>query len=335
MGRLTVDPSPANGAPAALAHDLLYALGKRLPQDGETYGTWADSQRPAWDAVATWVLTHHIGHVVVCRTDRLATTRQRQLLALRERTGIRLTLLWHRPADPALRTLLEETPHHVIDALPQARTVLSQPGYPPTGNKRAGQHRTPQPPHRQDAGQWLTPQTPPAGVRVDRPARARCQGAPELTSRSSGAPSTRGHDRASADVLAARLTAVAHPLHVTALAIHAVTGADISRLALIRGIDINETATAVKVHDSTAHRRCHLYPLPAWTRPLIRAAGIHGRLNNRAPDRPLFPLITVQDGEQLTLTATGIRYALKPTPQKATPAAPTPTFDTPPLPPQP
>jgi hypothetical protein len=51
MGRLTVDPSPANGAPAALAHDLLYALGKRLPTGGKTYGTWADSQRPAWNAV--------------------------------------------------------------------------------------------------------------------------------------------------------------------------------------------------------------------------------------------------------------------------------------------
>lgn len=32
LGRLTVDPSPANGAPAAHAHNLLHALGKRLPQ---------------------------------------------------------------------------------------------------------------------------------------------------------------------------------------------------------------------------------------------------------------------------------------------------------------
>jgi hypothetical protein len=107
---------------------------------------------------------------------------------------------------------------------------------------------------------------------------------------------------------------VAHPLHATALTIHAVTGADISRLALIRGIDINETATAVKVHDSTAHRKCQIYPLPTWTRPLIRAAGIHGQLNDRAPDNPLVPLITVHNGEQLRLTSTGIRYNLKLTP---------------------
>lgn len=130
----------------------------------------------------------------------------------------------------------------------------------------------------------------------------------------SGAPPTRGHDRTPVEVLAARLNTVAHLLHATALTIHTVTGADISRLALIRGIDINETATAVKVHDSTAHRRCQLYPLPTWTRPLIHAAGIHGQLKDRAPDSPLFPLITVQNGEQLRLTATGIRYNLKPTP---------------------
>ncbi len=139
-------------------------------------------------------------------------------------------------------------------------------------------------------------------------------GAPVLTSAKSGAPPAPGHDRTPADVLAARLNTVAHPLHATALTIHAVTRADISRLALIRGIDINETATAVKVHDSTTHRRCRLHALPTWARRLVRAAGIHGQLKGRAPDSPLFPLITAQDGQQLRLTATGIRYSLKPTP---------------------
>jgi hypothetical protein len=107
---------------------------------------------------------------------------------------------------------------------------------------------------------------------------------------------------------------VAHPLHATALTIHAVTGADIPQLALVRGIDINETATTVKIHDSTAHRRCRLHPLPTWARPLIHAASIHGQLKDRAPDSPLFPLITVQNGEQLTRTATGIHYNLKSAP---------------------
>lgn len=313
VGRLTVDPSPANGAPAALAHDLLYALGKRLPAGGETYGTWADSQRPAWDAVTAWILTHHIDHLVVCRTDRLTHARFRQLLALRERCSIRLTLLWHRPLTPALRTLLEQTSHRLIDTLPHARVVLDHTAHSPGGTRSARQQRPTQPAPCQDDGQWITSPAPSDGMVTDRPKRARCQGAPVLLS-TSGAPSTRGRDRTSADVLAARLTTVAHPLHATALTLHAVTGADINRLALIRSIDINETATAVKVHDSTAHRRCQIYPLPTWTRPLIRAAGIHRQLNDRAPDSPLFPLITAQGGEQLHLTAKGIRYHLKPTP---------------------
>ncbi|GAA2970085.1 hypothetical protein [Streptomyces enissocaesilis] len=314
LGVLTVDPSPANGAPAALAHDLLYALGKRLPEGGKTHGTWADSQQPAWDAVTAWMLTHHIGHLIVCRTDRLTHARRRQLLALRERCGIRLTLLWHRPAGPALRTLLEETPYRLVDALPQARIALDRTEYSPTGTPSAGQQQPIEPTPRQDDGQWITSPASSDGTVTGRPKRAQCQGAPVLASTTSGAPSARGRDHTSADVLAARLTTVAHPLHATALTIHAVTGADIDRLALIRGIDINERATTVKVHDSTAHRRCQVYPLPTWTRRLIRAAGIHGQLNDRAPDSPLFPLITVQDGEQLRLTATGIRYTLKPTP---------------------
>jgi hypothetical protein len=50
---------------------------------------------------------------------------------------------------------------------------------------------------------------------TDRPKRARCEGAPELASTTSDAPPARGHDRTPADVLGARLTTVAHPLHAT------------------------------------------------------------------------------------------------------------------------
>jgi hypothetical protein len=107
---------------------------------------------------------------------------------------------------------------------------------------------------------------------------------------------------------------VAHPLHAAALAIHAVTGADIPQLALIRGTDINTTVTTVKIHDNRAHQRCRLYPLPHWTRPLIHAADVHGRINDRNPDSPLLPLIALRHGEQLRVTATGIRYTLEPNP---------------------
>jgi hypothetical protein len=134
-----------------------------------------------------------------------------------------------------------------------------------------------------------------------------------LLSLGSAAPPRQGDDCTARDVLAARLTTAAHPLHAAALTIHTITAADIDRLALIRGIDIDESANVVKVHDSNTHRRCRLHPLPTWARPLIRAAGIHGQLKDRAPDRPLFPLITARDAEQLRLTAAGIRYHLNPT----------------------
>lgn len=313
LGRLTIDPSPANGAPAALAHDLLYAMGKRLPQGGETYGTWADSQRPAWDAACAWILAHHIGHLIVCRTDRLTHARFRQLLTLRERSGIRLTLLWHRPVNPALTTLLDETPHHIIDTLPHARVALEQTGRSPADIRSPGQHRHSDRAPCQDDRQWITPRAPLDGVVADRLARTPCQGAPSRTP-DSAAPPPHGDDFTARDVLATRLTTVAHPLLAAALTIHTITAVTISWLALIRGIDINEAATAVKIHDSTAHHRCQVYPLPPWTRPLIRAARNHGQLKDRAPDSPLFPLITAQDGEQLRLTATGIRYHLNPTP---------------------
>ncbi|MBN0049240.1 hypothetical protein JS756_35300, partial [Streptomyces actuosus] len=222
LGRLTVDPSPANGAPAALAHDLLYALGKRLPQGGETYGTWADSQRPALDAVAAWILTHRIGHLIVCRTDHLTTARQQQLLALRERCGIRLSLLWHRPTGPALRTLLEQTPYRLVDTLPQARAVLDRTtGHSPDGTRSAGQQATTQPASSPDDAQWITSPAWSDGVVTDRPKRAGCPGAPDLTSTKGGAPPARRQSRTPADVLAARLNTVAHPLHATALTLHA------------------------------------------------------------------------------------------------------------------
>ncbi|MFE2640564.1 hypothetical protein ACFXKS_35020 [Streptomyces scopuliridis] len=310
---MTIDPSPANGAPAALAHDLLYALGKRLPAGGEIYGTWADSQRPAWDAAATWILAHRIGHLIIVRTDRLTAARRRQLLALRERCGIRLTLLWHRPVSPAVKTLLEQIPHQIVDRLPQARDALGLTAYTPTG-EALKQHQPRQPSRQQDDGQWIALRPPSAGVVVHRTARAPCQGASEAAPTSP--PPTHRHDRASrsAEVLAARLGTVAHPLHAAALTIHAVTAADLNQLSLIRGIDINDAATVVKVHDSAAHRRCRTYPLPAWARPLIQAAGIHGQLNDRAPESPLLPLIAVRQGHQLHHSAAGIRYTLAPTP---------------------
>ncbi|MFJ8313945.1 MULTISPECIES: hypothetical protein [unclassified Streptomyces] len=133
----------------------------------------------------------------------------------------------------------------------------------------------------------------------------------------SGPPPAPGNEHTAHDVLAARLTTVAHPLHAAALTITAVTGANTRQLTLIRATDINPTATAVKIHDSNAHHHCRIYPAPGWARPLLNAASLHAQLNNRSPDSPLFPLITTRGAHQLALTATAIRYTLDPTPQEA------------------
>ena len=54
-GRITVQPTPTSGSPAALAHDMLYALGKRLAPGPGTPPTCAlDSVNAAWLAAAAW-----------------------------------------------------------------------------------------------------------------------------------------------------------------------------------------------------------------------------------------------------------------------------------------
>lgn len=308
-GRLTIDPSPANGAAAALAHDLLYALGKRLPADGDTYGTWADSQHHAWDAVAAWILAHHIGHLIVCRTDRLTHARQKQLLALRERSGIRLTLLWHRPASPALTTLLDGLEHQVIDNLDHTRTVLYTTARSPAATKSTGHDQSTDTMPCHDDGQWITPPPRHGGTRVIRLPRAPCHGADPAAL----APATEpehGDDHSPTAVLATRLARVAHPLYAAALTIHTITGASIDQLALVRGTDIDDTLSLLKTHDSRAHRRCTVHPAPGWARPLLSAAKTYGRLQDRDPDSPLLPFINARNGEHLTAHATAIRYTL-------------------------
>lgn len=114
--------------------------------------------------------------------------------------------------------------------------------------------------------------------------------------------------------LVQRLHQIAHPLHAAALTIHALTGTSTVQLALIRGSDVNETATVIKVHNSTAHRRCRVHPVPGWARPLLSAAKTYGRFQQRDSGQALFPLIGSRDCEELRRTAAGIRYRLPATP---------------------
>lgn len=69
-----------------------------------------------------------------------------------------------------------------------------------------------------------------------------------------------------------------------------------------------------QVHNSTAHRRCRVHPVPGWARPLLSAAKTYGRFQQRDSGQALFPLIGSRDCEELRRTAAGIRYRLPATP---------------------
>jgi hypothetical protein len=99
-GRITVQPTPASDSPAALAHDVLYALGKRLAPGPDTPDVWLDSVNPAWLAAAAWSAATGVRHVLVTRTHLLTARRVDQLLAWRELTGVQLTLLWQTEVPP-------------------------------------------------------------------------------------------------------------------------------------------------------------------------------------------------------------------------------------------
>ncbi len=86
-GRITVQPTPASGSPAALAQDMLYALGKRLapgptPRCVAGLGERGLARRGGL-GVATGVR-----HVMVPRAHLLTFRRIDQLLAWRELTGL-------------------------------------------------------------------------------------------------------------------------------------------------------------------------------------------------------------------------------------------------------
>ncbi|MGW0394382.1 hypothetical protein ACWDYJ_26540, partial [Streptomyces sp. NPDC003042] len=256
----------------------------------------------------------------VCRTDRLTHARRAQLLALRERSGIRLTLLWHQPADRALARLLNGLEHQMIDELEQARAVLHPAAPSPADAQNlALSFNQDQPAESRlgpDYGPWMTARPDCWGIEVTRPARTPCPGADHTPLPETPRPDSAGREagRTWEKVLAHRLHRIAHPPHVAALAIHALTAASTARLALIRGSDISETAAVLKIHDQPAHRHCRVHPVPHWARPLLAAAKTYGRLRQRDPDQSLFPLISSRDGEELHRTATSIRYRLPATP---------------------
>jgi hypothetical protein len=292
-GRITVQPTPANGSPAALAHDMLYALGKRLAPGPNTPDVWLDSVDAAWLAAAAWTVAAGVRHVVVPRAHLLTIRRIDQLLAWRELTGVQLTLLWQR-APRGLPPMLAGVERR-ISSRDEFEALLAEPG--PIPARPSFPPAAPAMPGRAAAGAGHSParRPPDARPRSLRPERQvhPCTSAMAAAQLSRPAPAL---ELAPGDTAA--LAALAHPLLAGALSVLAFTQSRLGGLRLTRDLDITGDVRIIKLH-GVGHRSCPLYAVPAWARPLLAGARAHHRLAGRPPGDSVFAPVMVAEARHL------------------------------------
>ncbi|MEU7011879.1 hypothetical protein [Streptomyces sp. NPDC046332] len=280
QGRVTVHPTPASSSPAALAHDVLYALGKRLAPGPDSPDAWLDSVNAAWLAAAAWAQATGVRHVVVPRAHLLTLRRIDQLLAWRTATGVQLTLLWQREACK-LPPVLAQVERR-LSGRARFEAILSEPGpipacpsfppvppvasVPPTMTGPAVQKA-----HAGRSPIWPPQGTRPTGTRQDRRFHLCASAAStaqliETTSTVEATPET-----------VAALHLLAHPLVAGALSVLAFARAGLGSLRGTRDLDITGAVCTIKIHKA-GHRYCSLHAVPDWARPLLAAARAHHRL---------------------------------------------------------
>lgn len=117
-GLVVVHPTPGLSGLAAIAHDVLAALGRSIRRlKAERLVGSAQAGR----AVVAWLLADQIEDLVVLRADRLSAAGWDWLLAVCRRTGTRLLLICHVQAvPPALADVLEGTTHEILTDLRRA-----------------------------------------------------------------------------------------------------------------------------------------------------------------------------------------------------------------------
>ncbi|MEC4020344.1 hypothetical protein [Streptomyces sp. H27-D2] len=293
QGRITVHPTPANGSQAALAHDVLYALGKRLAPGPSSPDVWLDSVEAAWLAAAAWTQATGVRHAVVPRAHLLILRRIDQLLAWRAATGVQLTLLWQRDArklPPALARVERR-----LSGGDQFEALLREPGpiparpsfapTPPSMTKAAVP--APSPPAQQQLGG-----TRPALMRPGQQARP-CVGAMATVHLSQAASALEINPED-----AAALADLAHPLIAGALSVLAFTQARLGSLRFTRDIDITGDVGVIKLH-GPGHQRCSLHAVPAWARSLLAAARAHHRLATHSPTNSMFDPVMLAEARYL------------------------------------
>ncbi|WP_240660139.1 hypothetical protein [Streptomyces sp. WAC 01529] len=109
-GQITLHPGPGTTSETGLAHNLLAALGKPplLP------GRFPGGRQSAWEAATAWITALPVTRLTVLRAHRLTARRAMRLLQLRTLTGIRLTLVCHRPYLPAALHQALQTADHIL-----------------------------------------------------------------------------------------------------------------------------------------------------------------------------------------------------------------------------
>ncbi|MEV7374675.1 hypothetical protein AB0O51_27815 [Streptomyces sp. NPDC090301] len=293
IGRITVHPTPASSSPAALAHDVLYTMGKRLAPGPGSPDVWLDSVEAAWLAAAAWAQATGVRHVVVLRAHLLTVRRIGQLLTWQTVTGVQLTLLWQREARtlPPVLTRMERClsgPGGFEILLAEPGPIPARPFFPPGAP-------LPPVPVLKTAGEvsghpsaWLPQEPRPSPTRRERRA-LDCIGAMAMAHLVPAIPAVHVAPQSMA-----ALSSLAHPLVAGALSVMAFTRVNLESLRWTRDLDVTGDVSVIKVH-GTAHRSCVLYTVPGWVRPLLAAARAHHRLDpNPVGDSVFAPVMRAE-----------------------------------------
>ncbi|WP_406510597.1 hypothetical protein [Streptomyces sp. NBC_00212] len=298
-GRITVHPAPTTGAPPALAHDLLRALGKHLPLAGSEEGVcWTRDARTAWRTAAAWVRALRIGHVLLTRAHLITVRHLERLFALQHLTGIRLTLVCHGPLTSEAAAAVDSLGPQTVHSLAAARRTTPATPAAVTAGRYPWWDKAPFPPP-DDEPCFLLPYAPRPHTTGELCAAQRRVGRSVLPLDAPG----RLADALDAEAdphlaaLARRIhTRIAHPVHAAALVVQVLTGHPVDSLRQLRA-----TAFAPPARDTVSAGTT--VPVPAWAADLVEAARCFRDLDGRAGSLHFFRLtawdrIAVDDAAQ-------------------------------------
>ncbi|GAA2285897.1 hypothetical protein GCM10010415_65160 [Streptomyces atrovirens] len=195
-----------------------------------------------------------ITHLTLLRAHLLTPHRFKDLLALRRRTGIRLTLVCHRrKTRPFLERELRQVEHHIAEAsalLPETEPapLPSLPAVRPLANR------------------WISLSAPTTFKAFDE-ATGPCRcAAPTATDRDFFPPAMPPVTEAE---VAWRLHRASASPHLAAqLATATFTAASTTQLDTARARDLGPDTSTITLHDHGLRQGCMTRPVLGWARPL-------------------------------------------------------------------